>query len=163
MNGRLLSNKNIWFGFLKKLLCEIESPNAPKISKIKTCQPVCLAAYDKIIKNLPSAAIGRHSLSAIGGKMVKSEYEMVLILDGSSREELTHTEENIKKALEKREIEVTHHDEWGSRKLFHAINKLEEGVYHFFRFKGERASIQPLNSDLRVIAGVLKAFITRQA
>lgn len=95
--------------------------------------------------------------------MEKSEYEMVLILDGSSKEELTQTEETIKKTLEKREIEVVHHDDWGTRKLFHAINKLEEGVYHFFRFKGERSAIQPLNSDLHVISGVLKTFITRQA
>lgn len=94
--------------------------------------------------------------------MVKNEYEMILILDGSSKEDLDKTQENIKTTLDKKHIEVVQHDDWGKQKLFHAIDKLEMGVYHFFHIRSDRSIIQSLEADLRVFSGVLKTFVTRK-
>lgn len=94
--------------------------------------------------------------------MTKNEYEMILILDSSSKEDLDQTQESIKKTLDKKNVEVVQHDDWGKQKLFHAINKLEMGVYHFFHIRSDRLAIQTLEKDLRVFSGVLKTFVTRK-
>lgn len=57
--------------------------------------------------------------------------------------------------------EITKMEDWGKRRLAYEINKLHEGFYTLYNFRGDRAVLGELDRQLRLDETILRHLIVR--
>ena len=92
-------------------------------------------------------------------------YELVVVLSPMlNQEQLTETWGKIKGFITTRNAEISHEEQWGTRRLAYPIRKGQhrflEGSYHLTRFATERAFNIELENFLKVDDEVLRSLVT---
>ena len=92
-------------------------------------------------------------------------YELVVVLSPMlNQEQLTETWDKIKGFITTRDAEISHEEQWGTRRLAYPIRKGQhrflEGSYHLTRFATERAFNIELENFLKVDDEVLRSLVT---
>ena len=92
-------------------------------------------------------------------------YELVVVLSPMlNQEQLTETWSKIKGFITTRNAEISHEEQWGTRRLAYPIRKGQhrflEGSYHLTRFATERAFNIELENFLKVDDEVLRSLVT---
>jgi len=92
-------------------------------------------------------------------------YELLVVLSPMlNQEELSQTWDKIKGFITTREAEISHEEQWGTRRLAYPIRKGQhrflEGSYHLTRFATERAFNIELESFLKIDDEVLRSLVT---
>jgi len=59
--------------------------------------------------------------------------------------------------------QLTGLDTWGQRRLAYEINHQSEGVYYFYRFRGNNDVLQELGRQLRIDESVLRHLVVKDA
>jgi len=81
-----------------------------------------------------------------------------------NQEELSQTWDKIKGFITTREAEISHEEQWGTRRLAYPIRKGQhrflEGSYHLTRFATERSFNIELENFLKVDDEVLRSLVT---
>jgi len=81
-----------------------------------------------------------------------------------NQEELSQTWDKIKGFITTREAEISHEEQWGTRRLAYPIRKGQhrflEGSYHLTRFATERAFNIELENFLKIDDEVLRSLVT---
>jgi len=81
-----------------------------------------------------------------------------------NQEQLTETWDKIKGFITTRDAEISHEEQWGTRRLAYPIRKGQhrflEGSYHLTRFATERAFNIELENFLKVDDEVLRSLVT---
>ena len=81
-----------------------------------------------------------------------------------NQEQVTETWERIKGFITTRDAEISHEEQWGTRRLAYPIrkgqNRFLEGSYHLTRFATERAFNIELENFLKVDDEVLRSLVT---
>ena len=92
-------------------------------------------------------------------------YELVVVLSPMlNQEQLTETWGKIKGFITTRNAEISHEEQWGTRRLAYPIRKGQhrflEGSYHLTRFATERAFNIELENFLKVDDEILRSLVT---
>ena len=92
-------------------------------------------------------------------------YELVVVLSPMlNQEQLTETWNKIKGFITTRNAEISHEEQWGTRRLAYPIRKGQhrffEGSYHLPRFAPERAFNIELENFLKVDDEILRSLVT---
>ena len=92
-------------------------------------------------------------------------YELVVVLSPMlNQEQVTETWDKIKGFITTREAEISHEEQWGTRRLAYPIRKGQhrflEGSYHLTRFATERAFNKDLENFLKVDEEILRSLVT---
>ncbi len=92
-------------------------------------------------------------------------YELVVVLSPMlNQDQLTETWGKIKGFITTRNAEISHEEQWGTRRLAYPIRKGQhrflEGSYHLTRFATERAFNIELENFLKVDDEVLRSLVT---
>ena len=92
-------------------------------------------------------------------------YELVVVLSPMlNQEQLTETWDKIKGFITTRDAEISHEEQWGTRRLAYPIRKGQhrflEGSYHLTRFATERAFNIELENFLKVDDEILRSLVT---
>ena len=92
-------------------------------------------------------------------------YELVVVLSPMlNQEEVSQTWDKIKGFISTREAEISHEEQWGTRRLAYPIRKGQhrflEGSYHLTRFATEKAFNIELENFLKVDDEVLRSLVT---
>lgn len=92
-------------------------------------------------------------------------YELVVILSPMlNQDQVVETWDRIKEFISTREAEISHEEQWGTRRLAYPIrkgqNQFLEGSYHLTRFATEQAFNRELETFLKVDDEVLRAMVT---
>ena len=92
-------------------------------------------------------------------------YELVVVLSPMlNQEEVTETWDRIKGFITTREAEISHEEQWGTRRLAYPIRKGQhqflEGSYHLTRFATEQSFNRELENFLKVDDEVLRSLVT---
>ena len=81
-----------------------------------------------------------------------------------NQEQVTETWDKIKGFITTREAEISHEEQWGTRRLAYPIRKGQhrflEGSYHLTRFATERAFNKDLENFLKVDEEILRSLVT---
>jgi small subunit ribosomal protein S6 len=86
-----------------------------------------------------------------------STYETVLILKPTlSDPEVAQFVEKTKQAISSDGGEIVNHEIWGRRKLAHLIGKAREGVYAYFKYKGQPALAQKMGRGFSLAESVMR-------
>ncbi|MBI3288334.1 MAG: 30S ribosomal protein S6 [Elusimicrobia bacterium] len=84
-------------------------------------------------------------------------YETVLILKPVLADpEVVEFVEKLKQTITSESGELTTHEIWGRRKLTHLIGKAREGVYVYFKFRGNPGLLKKLAHNFSVSDTVLR-------
>ncbi len=91
-------------------------------------------------------------------------YELVVVLSPMlNQEQVTSTWGRIKEFISNRNGDITHEEQWGTRRLAYPIKKgsyqFLEGSYHLTRFSVETPINQELHTFLRVDDQVLRSLV----
>jgi len=92
-------------------------------------------------------------------------YELVVVLSPMlNQEQLTETWDKIKGFITTRDAEISHEEQWGTRRLAYPIRKGQhrflEGSYHLTRFATERVFNIELENFLKVDDEVIRSLVT---
>jgi small subunit ribosomal protein S6 len=92
-------------------------------------------------------------------------YELLVVLSPMlNQEEVSQTWDKIKGFITTREAEISHEEQWGTRRLAYPIRKGQhrflEGSYHLTRFATERSFNVELENFLKVDDEVLRSLVT---
>ena len=92
-------------------------------------------------------------------------YELVVVLSPMlNQDQLNETWDKIKGFITTREAEISHEEQWGTRRLAYPIRKGQhrflEGSYHLTRFATEKAFNIELENFLKVDDEVLRSLVT---
>ena len=92
-------------------------------------------------------------------------YELVVVLSPMlNQDQITETWDKIKGFITTREAEISHEEQWGTRRLAYPIRKGQhrflEGSYHLTRFATERAFNRDLENFLKVDEEILRSLVT---
>lgn len=92
-------------------------------------------------------------------------YELVVVLSPMlNQEQVAQTWDKIKGFITTRDAEISHEEQWGTRRLAYPIRKGQhrflEGSYHLTRFQTERAFNIDLENFLKVDEEVLRSLVT---
>ena len=88
-------------------------------------------------------------------------YEMTVIFNDSDPELFEKSKNMLETSFQKRNVSISEKEEWGSRKLFHAIDHIEKGHFNYLTFTTSPDKINQLNADINVNQGILKSMICR--
>ncbi len=81
-----------------------------------------------------------------------------------NQEQVTETWDKIKGFITTRDAEISHEEQWGTRRLAYPIRKGQhrflEGSYHLTRFATERAFNKDLENFLKVDEEILRSLVT---
>ena len=81
-----------------------------------------------------------------------------------NQDQITETWDKIKGFITTREAEISHEEQWGTRRLAYPIRKGQhrflEGSYHLTRFATERAFNRDLENFLKVDEEILRSLVT---
>jgi small subunit ribosomal protein S6 len=94
---------------------------------------------------------------------VRTEYEILLMLDPDSTEERQN--EILQRARDLVEAgggTWDRHEPWGRRKLAYEIAHKDEGVYHLFELTAEPATLDELSRILKISDGVMRHLAVRR-
>ena len=91
-------------------------------------------------------------------------YELVVVLSPMlNQDQAADTWSRIKGFINNREAEITHEENWGTRRLAYAIRKgpyrFQEGNYHLTRFSAETPFNRELETFLRLDEQVLRSMV----
>ena len=92
-------------------------------------------------------------------------YELLVVLSPMlNQEQVTETWDKIKGFITTRDAEISHEEQWGTRRLAYPIRKGQhrflEGSYHLTRFATERAFNIELENFLKVDEEILRSLVT---
>ena len=92
-------------------------------------------------------------------------YELVVVLSPMlNQDQITETWDKIKGFITTREAEISHEEQWGTRRLAYPIRKGQhrflEGSYHLTRFATQRAFNRDLENFLKVDEEILRSLVT---
>ena len=92
-------------------------------------------------------------------------YELVVVLSPMlNQDQVSEAWEKIKGFITTREAEISHEEQWGTRRLAYPIRKGQhrflEGSYHLTRFATERSFNIELENFLKVDDEVLRSLVT---
>ncbi len=92
-------------------------------------------------------------------------YELVVVLSPMlNQEQVAQTWDKIKGFITTRDAEISHEEQWGTRRLAYPIRKGQhrflEGSYHLTRFATERAFNKDLENFLKVDEEILRSLVT---
>ena len=92
-------------------------------------------------------------------------YELVVVLSPMlNPEQVTESWDRIKGFITTREAEISHEEQWGTRRLAYPIRKGQhqflEGSYHLTRFATERPFNRELETFLKVDDEVIRSMVT---
>ena len=92
-------------------------------------------------------------------------YELIVVLSPMlNQEQVTETWDKIKGFITTRDAEISHEEQWGTRRLAYPIRKGQhrflEGSYHLTRFATERAFNKDLENFLKVDEEILRSLVT---
>ena len=92
-------------------------------------------------------------------------YELVVVLSPMlNQEQVTETWDKIKGFITTRDAEISHEEQWGTRRLAYPIRKGQhrflEGSYHLTRFATEKAFNIDLENFLKVDEEILRSLVT---
>ena len=92
-------------------------------------------------------------------------YELVVVLSPMlNQDQLSETWDKIKGFITTREAEISHEEQWGTRRLAYPIRKGQhrflEGSYHLTRFATEKSFNIELENFLKVDDEVLRSLVT---
>ncbi|PKB70718.1 MAG: 30S ribosomal protein S6 [SAR202 cluster bacterium Io17-Chloro-G6] len=92
-------------------------------------------------------------------------YELVVVLSPMlNPAEVTETWDRIKGFITTREAEISHEEQWGTRRLAYPIrkgqNQFLEGSYHLTRFATEQPFNRELETFLKVDDEVIRSMVT---
>jgi len=92
-------------------------------------------------------------------------YELLVVLSPMlNQEQVTETWDKIKGFITTRDAEISHEEQWGTRRLAYPIRKGQhrflEGSYHLTRFATERAFNIQLENFLKVDDDILRSLVT---
>mgnify|MGYP006296035365 CR=1 FL=1 len=94
--------------------------------------------------------------------METRNYELMLVVSAELDEEaLDSVLQRAQRYLESVEAQVSSFKSWGLRRLAYTIREQREGRYYLVHFTADSQVIPELDSDLRLIEGVLRHLITR--
>jgi small subunit ribosomal protein S6 len=89
-------------------------------------------------------------------------YELMLVVSAALEEDaLDNVLQRVQRYLETVEAQVVSFKSWGLRRLAYTIKNEREGRYYLVHFSAPSEAIAELDSDLRLIDGVLRHMITR--
>ena len=81
-----------------------------------------------------------------------------------NQDQITETWDKIKGFITTREAEISHEEQWGTRRLAYPIRKGQhrflEGSYHLTRFATQRAFNRDLENFLKVDEEILRSLVT---
>jgi small subunit ribosomal protein S6 len=122
-----------------------------------------LASNNSIQHSLPSGRAQRcgRSLSEGRQKFVRS-YECGIVFypnlgDDGAKAWMT----KYARIIEEKGGELTGLDTWGQRKLAYEIDHQSEGIYYFYRFRGDKELLNELGRQLRIDESVLRHLIVK--
>jgi len=92
-------------------------------------------------------------------------YELLVVLSPMlNQDQVSETWDKIKGFITTREAEISHEEQWGTRRLAYPIRKGQhrflEGSYHLTRFATERSFNIELENFLKVDDEVLRSLVT---
>ena len=92
-------------------------------------------------------------------------YELVVVLSPMlNQEQVTETWDKIKGFITTRDAEISHEEQWGTRRLAYPIRKGQhrflEGSYHLTRFATEKAFNIDLENFLKIDEEILRSLVT---
>lgn len=94
--------------------------------------------------------------------METRNYELMLVVSAELDEDaLDSVLQRVQRYLESVEAQVVSFKSWGLRRLAYTIKGEREGRYYLVHFSAGSQVIPELDSDLRLIEGVLRHLITR--
>ena len=84
-------------------------------------------------------------------------YETVLVFKPTySDTEVAGLSDKIKQLIAANGGEILSHEIWGRRKLSFPINKVREGVYSYFKYKGAGQTLRKLEQNLSISEQLLR-------
>jgi len=93
-----------------------------------------------------------------------TNYEAMFILRPDLEEEkVAEIMDRFRTLLENRGGEVTRLEKWGKRRLAYEIQRLREGLYVIFKFKGNNEIVQELDRIFKISDEVIRHLIVRAA
>ena len=92
-------------------------------------------------------------------------YELVVVLSPMlNQEQVTETWDRVKGFITTRNAEISHEEQWGTRRLAYPIRKGQhqflEGSYHLTRFATEQSFNRELENFLKVDDEVIRSLVT---
>ena len=92
-------------------------------------------------------------------------YELVVVLSPMlNQEQVTETWDKIKGFITTRDAEISHEEQWGTRRLAYPIRKGQhrflEGSYHLTRFATKKAFNIDLENFLKIDEEILRSLVT---
>jgi small subunit ribosomal protein S6 len=96
-------------------------------------------------------------------RRVARRYDLMLLVDASAPDERQQAiVGEVERMIESGGAVVGSYD-WGTRKITFEIDHRPEATYHLFQFEGETALLDRLNHSLKIMDGLLRYRIVRQA
>ena len=92
-------------------------------------------------------------------------YELLVVLSPMlNQEQVTETWDRVKGFITTRDAEISHEEQWGTRRLAYPIrkgpNQFLEGSYHLTRFATDRSFNRELENFLKVDDEVIRSMVT---
>jgi len=90
-----------------------------------------------------------------------STYELIIIIKGSISEEIEPGKEQVEKIFSKFNISVSEKHEWQHKKLWHPIDKIEDGSYNSFICEIDPQKIKDIQREFTLASNVLRTFFVK--
>ncbi len=92
-----------------------------------------------------------------------TDYELTLVLNPQmSEEETPATVDGVGRFIANKGGVVSEVNQWGKRRLAYPIKRLVEGNYVLVRFQLEPLKVVELESDLKLMSGVLRYLVVKR-
>ncbi len=88
-------------------------------------------------------------------------YEITAVLQETPASIVDETKNTIKEFFKKYSVEMTEEEDWGSKKLWHAIRGLETGHYSHFKCKAEPTAIAKLENEFKLNQNILRSLVIK--
>jgi small subunit ribosomal protein S6 len=90
------------------------------------------------------------------------KYECAVVLaPGVGSDVLEKSAKKYKEIIASRGGNLTGFDDWGKRGLAYEINFHKEGFYHFYKFEGNKDTLDELDRQLKIDENVIRHMIVR--
>ena len=90
-----------------------------------------------------------------------TSYECAIVFYPNLGDEVKTGSQKYARVIHEGGGELTDLETWGQRKLAYEINHQSEGVYFFYRFRGNNEMLKELGRQLRIDESVLRHLIVK--
>lgn len=91
---------------------------------------------------------------------MQTEYEVIFIFE-SGESAFKASLEKVKKLFADKQVEITHEDDMGQRKLAYEINHHNDGHYYVFRILVDGLVIKDLKADLQLYEDIIRFMLVK--